>query len=294
MSDISTLWFDKIDALTKIKDINFRNKKYVTETNVKEFINNGITILPKAIDNDTIDSFLGIIDDNTFLSREDIFSSYGQTIKKINEISVDVPLTKLLDLYVKLDTASHLLCCDAIKEFLEIMFSEKAKLFQSLYFKKGSTQAIHQDPAYVVIDEHPHNLIASWIALEDIKKGSGELVYILGSHTKLVFRYKDNRIHWNVHEDGNELHDHHLHCLEKMAKELTLTQYFPKKGDILFWHAGLVHGGAAIENTELTRKSIVGHYCPTSSNPFYYNFDKNRHLSEINGIDTVSMYYKDN
>lgn len=282
---LSNLWFDS----GQTNSIDF--KKYVTKTNVEEFIEKGVTVLHQVIDHLLIDKLLETMNDTKFLSRDDIFSSYGQTIKPIKDIEIDIPLTKLLDLYVKVDCASELLCCDAIKEFLEIMFSEKAKLFQSLYFKKGSTQSLHQDPTYVVIDEYPHNLIASWIALEDVKEGSGELVYIEGSHRKLIFRYKNNKIHWNV-EDGHELHNHHLYCLQEMAKELSLTQYLPKKGDVLFWHAGLVHGGSPIKDHSLTRHSIVGHYCPVSCNPRYYNFDTQRYSSSKNDIETVSMYYK--
>lgn len=127
------------------------------------------------------------------------------------------------------------------------------------------------------------------VALEDIEPGSGELQYILDSHTKLIFRYKNNKIHWDPDTDGHEIHDHHIYCLNEMAKQLTLTQYLPKKGDILFWHANLVHGGSPIKNNELTRKSIVGHYCPTHNNPKYYN--ENSYVSKKNGIDIVSMYY---
>lgn len=289
---LSNLWFDNKNYLSKIKDIDFSKQKYVSENNVTEFISKGVTVLKAAVDVDIIDKFLSNVDDFNFLLNNEIYSSYGLTIQKIKDTSIDKPLTKLLDLYVNIDSASDVLCCDAVKEFLELMFDEKAKLFQSLYFKKGSTQSLHQDPTYVVVDKYPHNLIASWIALEDVKEGSGELVYVLGSHTKLVFRYKNNKIHWSANEDGNESHNHHLHCIRELAKELTLTQHLPKKGDVLFWHAGLVHGGSPIENINLTRKSIVGHYCPASTVPYYYIFDKNRYCSEKNGIDTVSMYYK--
>ncbi len=283
--NLSNLWFDN-----SAQTIDFKTK-YVTQTNVKEFIEKGVTVLHQVVDHSLIDKLLETIDDK-FLSRDDIYSSYGQTIKSLKDMEIDTPLTKLLDLYVKVDCASEILCCDAIKEFLEIMFSEKAKLFQSLYFKKGSTQCLHQDPTYVVVDEYPHNLIASWIALEDVKEGSGELVYIEGSHRKLIFRYKNNKIHWNVEEDGHVIHDHHLYCLREMAKELSLTQYLPRKGDVLFWHAGLVHGGSPIKDPTLTRHSIVGHYCPVSCNPRYYNFDTQRYASSKNDIEMISMYYK--
>lgn len=290
-NEYSSLWFDKSDSLSNIQLINFKKTKYVNENNVRDFIKNGFTIIKNAVSKDDIDIFLSEIEHKNFQQRNDIYCSYGTKVEQINNMNINTPLTKTLDLYVKLNSASNILCCDAIKEFLKIMFTEKPKLFQSLYFKKGSTQNLHQDPTYVVIDKKPHNLIATWVALEDVHPGSGALEYISGSHNKLFFKYKNNKIHWSLEEDGVDMHNHHLYCLREMAKELTLTQFLPKKGDILFWHAGLVHGGSKITDDTLTRKSIVGHYCPASYYPKYYIYDKNRYISENNDIDIVSLYY---
>jgi hypothetical protein len=46
-----------------------------------------------------------------------------------------------------------------------------------------------------------------------------------------------------------------------------LHRFQPKKGDALFWHADLVHGGAKREQPELTRKSLVTHFCPLDVDP---------------------------
>lgn len=61
------------------------------------------------------------------------------------------------------------------------MFERPAVGFQSLYFRWGSQQAVHQDTAFVKVSS-PMEFAASWIALEDIKSGSGELEYYIGSH----------------------------------------------------------------------------------------------------------------
>ena len=108
----------------------------------------------------------------------------------------------------------------------------------------------------------------------------------------MKFRYGNGRMHFNREKDSDMLHHHHLHVLKEMSKEFPLVHYFPKKGDILFWHAGLVHGGSEITDESLTRQSIVGHYCPNSEWPYYYNFDNNRFVSDFNNIKLVSMYYK--
>ncbi len=37
-------------------------------------------------------------------------------------------------------------------------------------------------------------------------------------------------------------------------------EFTARKGDVLVWHANLVHGGAPILNKQSTRKSMVIHY----------------------------------
>jgi ectoine hydroxylase-related dioxygenase (phytanoyl-CoA dioxygenase family) len=52
-----------------------------------------------------------------------------------------------------------------------------------------------------------------------------------------------------------------------------------EKGDILCWHANLVHGGTKIERPGSTRRSIVGHYLTQEINEYY----------DINYADGVRM-----
>lgn len=51
-------------------------------------------------------------------------------------------------------------------------------------------------------------------------------------------------------------------ALQEIVEEKQFTQqtFLAKKGDVLIWHANLVHGGAPIINEALTRKSMVIHY----------------------------------
>ncbi|HUO83912.1 MAG TPA: phytanoyl-CoA dioxygenase, partial [Thermoanaerobaculia bacterium] len=41
---------------------------------------------------------------------------------------------------------------------------------------------------------------------------------------------------------------------------LQAATFTPKKGDMLVWHANLLHAGSPRANRKLTRKSIVSHY----------------------------------
>jgi hypothetical protein len=48
-------------------------------------------------------------------------------------------------------------------------------------------------------------------------------------------------------------------------------RFRPRKGDALIWSANLAHGGSREAKHELTRKSIVTHYCPATAEPIYGN-----------------------
>ena len=45
--------------------------------------------------------------------------------------------------------------------------------------------------------------------------------------------------------------------IEHDIKKVTFSA---KKGDLLIWHANLLHGGSKINEVNLTRKSMVAHY----------------------------------
>ena len=46
-----------------------------------------------------------------------------------------------------------------------------------------------------------------------------------------------------------------------------LVRFLPKKGDALIWHADLVHGGSPRTDRDLTRWSLVSHFCPLDVGP---------------------------
>ena len=52
--------------------------------------------------------------------------------------------------------------------------------------------------------------------------------------------------------------------------ERPLERFLPRRGDVLLWHPGLVHGGSPIRTDGATRLSLVGHYCPQDVRPLYH------------------------
>lgn len=177
----------------------------------------------------------------------------------------------MIDFYAACPAALQAVLAKPITDFLHSLYREAPLAFQALLFQYGSQQSMHQDPAYVVTD-NPLALTASWIALEDIREGSGELTYYKGSHRGIDVSFAKGKKTWTRHVDdqtGNASYSQSL--VEECEKAGLKKEVFrPKKGEVLIWHSGLVHGGGAILDKNMTRRSLVTHYCPSSGAPNYF------------------------
>ena len=106
--------------------------------------------------------------------------------------------------------------------------------------------------------------MASWVALEDIFHGSGELEYYPGSH-KLTYEGLDAQNSIVISQGSAEAQKSHVKNMwDQVAKAgLTKRAFAPKQGQALVWHANLIHGGGQTDggaNSTKTRKSSVTHY----------------------------------
>ena len=266
------LWIDHPDALAVIQAMQEQNR--ITNDEVQQlrnFIRDGFLIIRKAVDHRVIQRIHEDLETCGRRAEQYIIRSSGDGY---NHPTADALHNKsrFIDFHVHSETARKAILATAISRFLAIIFEEAPLAFQTLLFRYGSEQAIHKDTAYVVVDR-PLALAASWIALEDIQEGSGELLYYKGSHRIPDFRFSEKDIHWVPARDGQEQHQTFLDYLHEKAREqsLPLEKFHPEKGDALIWHAGLAHGGAEITSNS-SRYSLVTHYCPVSCQPNYFRF----------------------
>jgi hypothetical protein len=174
--------------------------------------------------------------------------------------------TKVLDLHAHLDSARDVVFAAPIVRFLALLFERPALAFQSLYFRWGSRQTVHQDTAFVKVSS-PLEFAASWIALEDVRPGSGELEYFVGSHRLEDHVFADGR-RWLPDRASEQAY---LDALTRRSEEkgLRKERFLARKGDVLIWSADLAHGGSPEVAEGVTRKSLVTHYCPASCAPVY-------------------------
>lgn len=148
-----------------------------------------------------------------------------------------------------------------LKNLLSFILDKEVVPFQTLNFIKGSQQRAHSDSIHMTTYPLGY-LIAAWIALEDIHEGSGPLFYYPGSH-RLPFLLNDD---FQNYSSRLRLGKKDYADYEDMIEEILQRHPFQKevflarKGDVLIWHANLIHGGMPVTNPALTRKSMVIHY----------------------------------
>ena len=201
---------------------------------------------------------------------------------------------RIVDIYVQVEAARKALFSPAIVDFLSLVFERPPLLFQGLSFEKGSQQGMHQDTAYVVTSK-PLELAAAWIALQDVTEGSGELMYYEGSHRLPEYRFSGEHKHWNPDRDPPAQHDEWASLIEANAgaMELQRRTFLPKKGDVLIWSADLAHGGSLVSDSEATRKSLVGHYCPIDVEPNFFSYLPERQAVRVYGEGYYASEYFD-
>ena len=265
------LWIDQDGWEEHLDSLNLKSS---LKDNIHQFVHEGYTIIPRAIDEKVIDEYREEVQ-RLITQKQKLKLSFVDGVYEItdNRIDANRPLTKILDTYVHIEAARNIIFSETLLDFICAVFREPPLAFQGLHFEVGSTQALHQDTAYVVVDQ-PDHFLASWVALEDIQPGSGELIYIPKSHKfqKYYFDPETRRRHWNAAADGNEHNVRFIEWLYEEAERLGLSvkKFAPRKGDILIWHSNLAHGGGEINKPNSTRRSLVTHYCPINNTPYYF------------------------
>ncbi|MFP3595603.1 phytanoyl-CoA dioxygenase family protein [Chryseobacterium sp. SIMBA_029] len=145
-------------------------------------------------------------------------------------------------------------------DFLSVLLDGKAKLFQSINFINGSQQKTHSDSIHMTT--YPlGGLLGVWIALEDVDENNGALHYIPKSHKLPYFLNSDYDNEGNAFRIGKKSYKAYEEFLENKVKELGLKKeiFKAKKGDLLIWHANILHGGEPHLDKNRTRKSLVYH-----------------------------------
>ncbi|WP_170110594.1 phytanoyl-CoA dioxygenase family protein [Flavilitoribacter nigricans] len=239
-------WLDRPDAIRALEQHpRFKEWSAPIQEELKRFVRDGYMIL------------------KNFFSIENVDRLNEEIDQLLQDRSIDFNYTgrKVMESFRVSPMADAFFRNRQLNKLLSFTMGAPVIPFQTINFIRGSEQRAHSDSIHMTTEPQGY-LIAAWIALEDIGPDQGPLEFYPGSH-RLPFvstqQYASGNTNWTIGSESNKRYE------DKIAQIVAENDLQPKtflaqKGDILIWHANLIHGGQAITREGATRKSMVAHY----------------------------------
>ena len=269
------LWIDRRDAHEILADRQDRGLVTAAEAEgIAQYIEHGYVVFPKAVDAQLVDEYLDFFQECWDHPPDSVFAHSGGQVLPLSPQLYD-KVAKVSSLHHFFPRAGELIFPPAVLRFLTQIYEREPAVFQTMSMRWGSEEPLHIDTGPLALTE-PMSMAASWVALEDVQENSGEFQFVPGSHRlpELLHHGTTKAHHGDMLEYGKILNRTSEMCEERGLKT---ERFMARKGDVLIWHADLMHGGAVIEDRDRTRLSLVAHYMPLGVMPTFYDFS---HVTE--------------
>ena len=240
-------WIDSSDAVRKLEQsADFQAFAKEMQNQIRHFITEGYMVLKGVYDEETCDRLSAEVDAHLKDGKAG-FNYTGRKIFNYHEQSELADKTFFRN--------------PEILRLFRFLMGKEIVPFQSLNFVQGSEQRAHSDSIHMTTEPKGY-MIASWTALEDTTMDNGPLFYYPKSHLLpyvMTEDYDSGNSFLLIGAESNRKYEDHI---EKVIHEQNLEKkyFLAKKGDVLIWHANLLHGGSPIAREGATRKSMVSHY----------------------------------
>ena len=187
------------------------------------------------------------------------------------EVSYDYTSSRVMNLYRHSNAVRQVINEPKLISLLSFILNKKVEPFQTINFKYGSQQNTHSDSIHMTTEPLGY-LLAIWVALEDLTPGCGLLHYYPGSNKLSYVMGEDFENDNGVFTVGDNFYENYEKKIAEVIKEKGLKKeiFAAKKGDLLIWHANLLHGGEK-RTDEATRKSLVCHYYTNEGDVINYH-----------------------
>ena len=275
--NMKTLWTDTPYAMQRVSGLfEAREITAAERDDLTHFIEHGWLLWRGAIEPDLIDRFAADIRGHHRHPGKFLTTSDRDNRPNL-KLSGSMPdrLESLLDLYVNLASARSVCLHPRISRFLTLVFDTKPVVCQQLLFRESNGRRVHQDTSVVAVED-PMLLAATWIALEDVVEGSGELAFYDKSHRLPHYLFKDGT-KWMDFADAIRTSTSRELDAACRRKSMTYERFLAKKGDVFFWTADLVHRShPRTLPDDTSRLSCVTHYHPATTTPFWFRHHPDR------------------
>jgi hypothetical protein len=249
-------WLDRPDAFERVEE-KLRNGEITSEeaTRCRYWAANGYIIIRSLISSTILDS---------------VWEAYERAIRAGRIRLAADPAGpgdpypgRFLNPHKKAGGFCKILKHPGLLQWIRVLMEREPKPLQTIASHKGSQQGLHSDSIHMTTYPLGY-LTAAWIAFEDIHPDSGPLVYYPGSHRLPYVFSKDVGItERDFKQDGYTSYAARYEPYIRGLVEkhgLKPDHFHARKGDVLIWHANLIHGGSARRNLEWSRRAVVSHF----------------------------------
>jgi len=261
----SDLWVDQPGAAARIADRARRGELSAAQAEgLLHFVERGYVVFRGGMSEAAIAGTLADVDRVWSERPADLAYAHSGALRSFAYADQERerrPSYRIADLHSHSAAALELYLDPSIFAWVRLLFAEEPVATQSLFFEYGSQQALHRDPVFVQTTP-PSHLVAAWIALEDIGPDCGPLVYVPGTHRLPYHQFEPGEHRFDTSRYG-EREAHAMAAFDRAQMERQGLQPVPftcRRGDVLIWHASLLHGGSPVTDPSLTRRSFVVHF----------------------------------
>lgn len=160
----------------------------------------------------------------------------------------------------------------------DAFFDAPSSVYTSLYYERGSAQAVHRDTPYFTTKPE-YRYLGVWVALEDADESNGCLQVVRRGHLLpeldreaiALGRYQTlEQVPRGSPAGEDYLWDEYQAKVAEgcVAQGLKPERVEAQAGDVIIWHPQLPHGGSRIQDFSRTRHSFVMHVTPVGT-PVY-------------------------
>lgn len=175
--------------------------------------------------------------------------------------------------YMHVDALRRLCCDSALAGVLEHLIGEPMAVHLNLTGWRSTQRNWHQD-GYLNPDANADHYAAVWVALDDIDPHAGPFQYVPGSHRRFgVIRHDLMRAALRPDEQGPDWPTHSERILTPLFEDelrhdhIVPHEFIAKRGDVLIWHARLLHRGSTPIDPTLERRALIAHYSGVHHRP---------------------------
>lgn len=253
---------DEINSLAGTfpdSELPFLDREYVDESVLsdiqKSWRKDGVIILDSFIPDEMVDAY-----------RSDWIQH--------NRINHDRPMGYPRECaYFQVASLMKIATYKPLHDVLSHLIGDNMGVHLNLTGWKSTQRNWHQD-GYLNPDSNRDHYLAVWVALDDIHEDSGPFEYVRGSHVLPIIT-QDRTLSRLSHGERNSpmWPKYSESFLTPMFEDLlnrgklTTEKFLAKKGDVLIWHARLMHRGSLPNNPDLWRESVIMHYSGVKHRP---------------------------